>query len=212
MSDARRKAHEAYEEVCARPHDDNGWLRIRYRAIEAALDAYDSARPATEPSAELVEEIPSTLWNELNHMLLRFDASMIFSRRAGIIREFHKIYSAHLAPRLMSEAAEKVIEAAVKWREKTAIYGGSCMEDRMLATKIETYMAKSAPPVERVELQPCPFCGCNAKMFPSSDIMGAGGMRYDVACMECEAGTQEHQSEADAIAAWNRRVPIERKP
>lgn len=49
---------------------------------------------------------------------------------------------------------------------------------------------------------PCPFCG--------QSIIGAGHRRHqdwNVWCDVCDIGTPEFETQAEAIAAWNRRPP-----
>lgn len=55
------------------------------------------------------------------------------------------------------------------------------------------------------ELLSCPFCGGEAELVhPLS--MGYAYDRYFVTCKECRATSMRYSTEADAIAAWNRRV------
>ena len=60
------------------------------------------------------------------------------------------------------------------------------------------------------ELKPCPFCGGSADVGEQFDPDGA---YYFVNCTECMASTdvllgqQSGYTEAEAIAAWNRRAP-----
>ncbi len=52
------------------------------------------------------------------------------------------------------------------------------------------------------ELLPCPFCGANAALRRYH--------KYCVVahCSECDCDGPEEGTEAKAIAAWNRRVPL----
>lgn len=52
------------------------------------------------------------------------------------------------------------------------------------------------PPDAKAELLPCPFCGSTAFVDGS----------YDICCDSCGATSHVHDTEADAIAAWNSRV------
>ena len=53
------------------------------------------------------------------------------------------------------------------------------------------------------ELLPCPFCGGEADtMTPEADDMRAA----TVMCMGCYCTGKECETEAQAIAAWNRRA------
>jgi Lar family restriction alleviation protein len=58
------------------------------------------------------------------------------------------------------------------------------------------------------ELKPCPFCGSEAKLSPA-----IRGYRGFVECtnVNCQTSSPPDNGEADsnagAIAAWNRRVP-----
>lgn len=51
------------------------------------------------------------------------------------------------------------------------------------------------------KLNPCPFCGGEAKFFEDKDYQ-----IYSVTCTECDAGTNAYGIEQDAIDAWNRRA------
>ncbi len=50
------------------------------------------------------------------------------------------------------------------------------------------------------ELKPCPFCGGEALI--DGDLLGASW----VICRECGASGAQEDSDAEAIAAWNRRA------
>lgn len=57
------------------------------------------------------------------------------------------------------------------------------------------------------ELRPCPFCG-GTDIFVEPDERGSGGQHvapYHVGCIRCKC-EQCADEEAEAIAAWNRRV------
>lgn len=48
------------------------------------------------------------------------------------------------------------------------------------------------------ELKPCPFCGGEAEI-----VMSGGDRRVE--CKKCGARSDWYDTEAEAIAAWNRR-------
>ena len=50
------------------------------------------------------------------------------------------------------------------------------------------------------ELRKCPFCGGEAEIF------FVGRIGYLAQCKKCKNMTPWKNTEADAIAAWNRRV------
>jgi Lar family restriction alleviation protein len=55
------------------------------------------------------------------------------------------------------------------------------------------------------ELKPCPFCGGEAGVGP---LHTTGGFRpFHVSCYVCGVEYQHAETEAAAIAAWNRRTP-----
>ena len=54
------------------------------------------------------------------------------------------------------------------------------------------------------ELKKCPFCGGEAEIMYISTTVGV--MSPKIFCPECRNGTQWKDTEAEAIAAWNRRV------
>lgn len=54
---------------------------------------------------------------------------------------------------------------------------------------------------ENEELKPCPFCGGEAEI-----VMSGGDRRVD--CKKCGARSDWYDTEAEAIAAWNRRVCV----
>lgn len=51
------------------------------------------------------------------------------------------------------------------------------------------------------DLKPCPFCGGEARIHFS-----VWGDSYYAKCCKCLAETKVHQTEAEAIEAWNRRA------
>ena len=51
------------------------------------------------------------------------------------------------------------------------------------------------------KLKPCPFCGGEAEI-----VMSGGDRRVD--CKKCGARSDWYDTEAEAIAAWNRRVCV----
>ena len=60
------------------------------------------------------------------------------------------------------------------------------------------------------ELKPCPFCGGDAEIHPSNDWdVKFLGSTYFVWCDKCETRGDYYNTEAEAIAAWNSRAPIE---
>ena len=61
------------------------------------------------------------------------------------------------------------------------------------------------------ELKPCPFCGMDAPDW--CDESDGGGDWHFVQCRDCESTTGHHYNSKDeAIAAWNRRAPINPPP
>ena len=61
------------------------------------------------------------------------------------------------------------------------------------------------------KLLPCPFCDGKARFIPrskSSDPIDHYHWAY-VECDECSASTCFGKTDEEAIAAWNRRVPLE---
>lgn len=56
------------------------------------------------------------------------------------------------------------------------------------------------------DLKPCPFCGGEAEPF---NPFGNADGTWCVLCSECASATGFEQTEAEAIAAWNTRAPIE---
>ena len=67
------------------------------------------------------------------------------------------------------------------------------------------------------KLLPCPFCGHKPKM--RNDLNGENEpyyqVRHDCMCLLSEIKTFCHKTEAEAIAAWNRRadgwIPVEER-
>lgn len=60
------------------------------------------------------------------------------------------------------------------------------------------------------ELLPCPFCGGEAEIHPSNDWDAKfTGSTYFAWCDKCETRGDYYNTEADAIAAWNTRAPVE---
>lgn len=57
----------------------------------------------------------------------------------------------------------------------------------------------------RPDLLPCPFCGGEAKSFLENSCDCCGGRVGVAFCLHCGAEHGHHPTEADAIAAWNRR-------
>lgn len=53
---------------------------------------------------------------------------------------------------------------------------------------------------------PCPFCGDSAFLYPDGDMEGHSVMCRGVADPNCASNAFGYSSEADAIAAWNRRA------
>lgn len=56
-----------------------------------------------------------------------------------------------------------------------------------------------------VGLLPCPFCGASAHIFDYRDVRDAPG--WGVNCDQCDAGSGERDTQAEAIATWNTRPP-----
>lgn len=54
------------------------------------------------------------------------------------------------------------------------------------------------------ELKPCPFCGGN-------NLSVEGITFYWVECIDCNASISGHETEEQAIEAWNRRASAEQK-
>ena len=61
----------------------------------------------------------------------------------------------------------------------------------------------SSPKALAVELRECPFCGGEAHMWGRPTR--AATIEYDALCKSCGAATRA-KTEAEAIAAWNRRA------
>lgn len=63
------------------------------------------------------------------------------------------------------------------------------------------------------ELLPCPFCGGEAELHPTYDIDTNEVDGWFVWCnndtCECKPETNQHFTEAEAIAAWNTRAAYE---
>jgi len=53
------------------------------------------------------------------------------------------------------------------------------------------------------DLKPCPFCGHRAE----TQEYGMRTEAWAVWCVECKAQMESISTEAEAIAAWNRRAP-----
>lgn len=65
------------------------------------------------------------------------------------------------------------------------------------------------------ELKECPFCGGEAELKQHKSAIDKndrpiGGWFVD--CEECDCGTPWHNTESQAITAWNRRTTPENKP
>lgn len=62
----------------------------------------------------------------------------------------------------------------------------------------------SKPESAAVELLPCPFCGGRAISHRNPGLA-----RWAVSCTQCDCKPLNHcaRTEAEAIAAWNKRVP-----
>lgn len=54
------------------------------------------------------------------------------------------------------------------------------------------------------KLKPCPFCGGN-------NLSVEGITFYWVECIDCNASISGHETEEQAIEAWNRRASAEQK-
>lgn len=56
-----------------------------------------------------------------------------------------------------------------------------------------------------IELLPCPFCGgTNLEVMHAVDKEGA--FDWKISCADCQP---LHETEAEAVAAWNRRAELE---
>lgn len=60
--------------------------------------------------------------------------------------------------------------------------------------------------MSEIKLKPCPFCGGEAKMHPTSSA--AHGV-YWARCIECGVETRASYILDDAVKAWNRRADNE---
>jgi Lar family restriction alleviation protein len=56
-------------------------------------------------------------------------------------------------------------------------------------------------------LLPCPHCGAEVRTYHDTSSDYQRNWRWTVECEACEEA--DHATEADAIAAWNRRAPAE---
>lgn len=57
------------------------------------------------------------------------------------------------------------------------------------------------------ELLPCPFCGGEAETLTAESMYG--GYLFGIMCNDCRSRGDVYDTEAEAIAAWNSRAPIE---
>lgn len=57
------------------------------------------------------------------------------------------------------------------------------------------------------KLLPCPFCGGDAEMVTAKGIHG--GYLFGIICNICASRGDLHDTETQAIDAWNSRVPVE---
>lgn len=151
-SDARRKALEDrvsritqdYVEKCFATNKAR--IDIPHQVLMSHLATDDSA---TEPSAELGEELMVELaqaCRDARKKANRYGADWDADTRAIL---------AHLAPRLMSEEVHRVLRAVDALSKVIAEFDGDmkyCGENLdALWRAHDAYLAKSAPPVERVE-------------------------------------------------------------
>ena len=63
----------------------------------------------------------------------------------------------------------------------------------------------------RFELLPCPFCGATDEVMTTADfwagaIPAEAEVANQVGCTVCDIWTPAYDTEAEAIAAWNRRA------
>lgn len=58
--------------------------------------------------------------------------------------------------------------------------------------------------VKHTPLLPCPFCGSGSVRVDIGLAMFTDG---EVTCQECGGNVGNHQTESEAVAAWNRRSP-----
>lgn len=80
--------------------------------------------------------------------------------------------------------------------------GATYTNDAPLPRSFECAMCGSDVVVTE-KLKPCPFCGGNAHVMPSSFVFGEE-REWIVLCTKCYAKTLGFRSESTAIAAWNR--------
>jgi Lar family restriction alleviation protein len=61
-----------------------------------------------------------------------------------------------------------------------------------------------------MKLEKCPFCGGESKYYKRYIGYGSLGLGehdwFSVKCEKCRAKSDEYKTEAEAIAAWNRRT------
>lgn len=66
-------------------------------------------------------------------------------------------------------------------------------------------------PADAVALLPCPFCGvepCSVPQNTDRRLPGGKGYYVSIWCVNCDGEGAPRTSGADAVEAWNRRVPV----
>lgn len=67
--------------------------------------------------------------------------------------------------------------------------------------------------MSELKLLPCPFCGGEAEYYKRYIGYGSSGLGahdwFSVKCEKCRTKSDEYKTEAEAIAAWNRRAEPE---
>ena len=86
---------------------------------------------------------------------------------------------------------------------------GVCTKEHDLLKAMLAYRAKKCPFVKKVELEPCPFCGKQPRIFEGIVLLD-GASVYQVFCNnpDCKkhASTCFNPTKQMAIDEWNERV------